>query len=360
VNHPVESVREREPGVGALRETFSRHRVERAARRSPAFATAWRAGELSFLQAAALVPLIHAELPETSVVAWTRRARGFSLRRLRDDVEAALESREYVPGAWLACGGLPDSPEAGRSEFDPEPITPALSEREIGARNRDSERDLAAAPSAESASELASRPAAAPVKPARESCRVSLIVESEVAQLFRALHCSVRRRLEREVGRAVTKGEALGWICAHALRSWNALEARTRREHRVFARDGWRCAVPGCSRMRGLHAHHVVFRAQGGGDEREDLVTLCADHHLRGVHGGTLRIRGRAPHALRFELGLRAGRAPLAVYASGDRRLEAASGSHSVLNRLPSAREFEHGARDGARLHELEGAVHVC
>jgi hypothetical protein len=42
-------------------------------------------------------------------------------------------------------------------------------------------------------------------------------------------------------------------------------------------------------------------------------VTLCAYHHLRGVHGGRLRIRGRAPHAMRFELGLRAGRGPLAV-----------------------------------------------
>jgi hypothetical protein len=131
----------------------------------------------------------------------------------------------------------------------------------------------------------------------------------------------VRRRLEREAGRAVTKGEALGWICAHALRSWNAVDARVRREHRVFARDGWRCAAPGCTRMRGLHSHHVVFRAQGGGNERENLVTLCAYHHLRGVHGGTLRIRGRAPEALRFELGLRAGQPPLAVYASGDRSL---------------------------------------
>jgi hypothetical protein len=172
-------------------------RVERAARRSPAFATAWRTGELGFLQAAALVPLIHAELPETSVVAWTRRARGFSLRRLRDDVEAALESRECDPGAWLACGGLPDSPEAGRSEFDPEPITPALSEREIGARNRGSDRDPQRARAAESESETGAQSSSASAAPDRESCRVSLIVESEV-------------------GRAVTKGEALGWICAHA------------------------------------------------------------------------------------------------------------------------------------------------
>jgi hypothetical protein len=37
------------------------------------------------------------------------------------------------------------------------------------------------------------------------------------------------------------------------------------------------------------------------------------------VHAGVIRIRGRAPHRLRFELGVRRGREPLAVYLSGDR-----------------------------------------
>jgi hypothetical protein len=62
----------------------------------------------------------------------------------------------------------------------------------------------------------------------------------------------------------------------------------------------------------------VVFRSRGGGDEASNLTTLCAWHHLRGVHGGVLRCTGAAPGRLRFELGVRAGRPPLAVYASGD------------------------------------------
>jgi hypothetical protein len=44
---------------------------------------------------------------------------------------------------------------------------------------------------------------------------------------------------------------------------------------------------------------------------------LCAAHHQRGVHGGgpgPLRISGRAPAELRFEL-------PLESFASGDVRL---------------------------------------
>jgi hypothetical protein len=301
-------------------------RIERAACLSPAFAHAWRAGELSFSQAAALVPLLHAELPEASVVAWVRRAQEYSLRRLRDDVETTLVRRECAPEAWLPCGGLLELDDAGRADTDSESVAQAEDDREIGAKSRGADRNLPSAQDATSTSEIAARSIAASAGPAREACRVSMIVETEVAQLFRALHCSVRRRLERDVGRAVTPGEALGWICAHALRSWNAVDARTRREHRVFTRDGWRCVVPACTRMRALHAHHVVYRAQGGGNEGDNLVTLCAYHHLRGVHGGRLRIRGRAPHALRFELGLRGGHAPLAVHASGDRRLAVAGG----------------------------------
>jgi hypothetical protein len=33
----------------------------------------------------------------------------------------------------------------------------------------------------------------------------------------------------------------------------------------------------------------------------ENLTALCAAHHLHGVHGGWIRVRGRAP-ALAWEL----------------------------------------------------------
>ena len=44
---------------------------------------------------------------------------------------------------------------------------------------------------------------------------------------------------------------------------------------------------------------------------------LCAWHRLRGVYADRVRVAGRAPEGLRFELGLRAGRAPLLSYAPG-------------------------------------------
>jgi hypothetical protein len=118
---------------------------------------------------------------------------------------------------------------------------------------------------------------------------------------------------------SVTEGQALEWMLDHAFATWGADDPEVRREHRVFARDGWRCTVPGCSSYRNLHDHHVVFRSAGGSDALANRTTLCAFHHLRGVHGGRIRCLGRAPHGLRFELGLRRGRPPLLRYVAGER-----------------------------------------
>jgi hypothetical protein len=147
---------------------------------------------------------------------------------------------------------------------------------------------------------------------ADETTRFFFSAPVEVARLLRAVVCSVRRRLE------CSEGAAWGWLFDHALESWGANDPRVRREHRVFARDDWRCTVPGCTSYRNLHDHHVVFRSVGGGDELANRTTLCAGHHLRGVHAGRVRVIGSAPKGLRFELGLRQGQQPLLRYRSGD------------------------------------------
>ncbi len=59
-----------------------------------------------------------------------------------------------------------------------------------------------------------------------------------------------------------------------------AVPAAARR--RVMARDGWQCQTPGCGRTRFLEVHHRVPRARGGGNDLDNLVTLCsACHRLR-------------------------------------------------------------------------------
>jgi hypothetical protein len=47
----------------------------------------------------------------------------------------------------------------------------------------------------------------------------------------------------------------------------------------IFARDGWRCTVPGCSAWRSLHEHHV-WRAHGGDNARVNRTAVCAAHYL--------------------------------------------------------------------------------
>ena len=49
----------------------------------------------------------------------------------------------------------------------------------------------------------------------------------------------------------------------------------------VLERDGWRCQV--CGSMQCLQVHHLQFRSQSGGDEEQNLITLCAQCHAQ-VH----------------------------------------------------------------------------
>jgi HNH endonuclease len=119
-----------------------------------------------------------------------------------------------------------------------------------------------------------------------------------VARLL-ATACRAAREAE---GRWLSPGECIGRIAEHFIATWEGALPRLRTpEGRALARDGGLCQVPGCSRAA-AHAHHVTYRSRGGGDEPENLVALCAAHHLVGVHGGYLRVSGRAPGALRWEL----------------------------------------------------------
>ncbi len=58
----------------------------------------------------------------------------------------------------------------------------------------------------------------------------------------------------------------------------------------------------------------VVFRSHGGSNDRDNRITLCAFHHLRGVHARSICITGAASLGLRYEF-------PLERFASGDPRL---------------------------------------
>ena len=133
--------------------------------------------------------------------------------------------------------------------------------------------------------------------------RLMVRMPDRVALLFAAA-CRAAREVE---GRLLSHDQCLVRIAAHFTATWGpALKVRTTRTRRVLARDSGFCQVPGCSR-RAEHVHHVEFRSQGGSDGEENLVSVCAVHHLHGLHRGCVRVRGRAPDGLVWELGEREG-----------------------------------------------------
>jgi len=61
---------------------------------------------------------------------------------------------------------------------------------------------------------------------------------------------------------------------------------------RVADRDGHTCQNPRCDhRSLRVHAHHVVYRCEGGSDELDNGIALCSSCHLRIVHPGHATVR---------------------------------------------------------------------
>ena len=144
------------------------------------------------------------------------------------------------------------------------------------------------------------------------SGEVTLAVPTRVAALVCAAVRAVREREERWM----KVGACLARVAWHFIETWRpVLEVRMTRHRKALARDRGLCQVPGCSRVA-VHAHHVDYRSHGGGDELENLVGVCAAHHLHGIHGGFVRVEGLAPDRLRWEFGVRPGAPPLAVYGA--------------------------------------------
>jgi hypothetical protein len=119
-----------------------------------------------------------------------------------------------------------------------------------------------------------------------------------------ALDLEAAFRAVREVeGGLLPAGKCLVVMARHFIETWKPLvKNRRTRSQRVRERDLGHCTVPGCSRGS-AHSHHVHSRGQGGGNEDENQTGICSPHHLRGVHGGYLRVWGRAPDALTWEFG---------------------------------------------------------
>jgi len=118
------------------------------------------------------------------------------------------------------------------------------------------------------------------------------------------------------------------------------IPSATRR--RVFIRDRFACAVPGCRAARNLDLHHVIWRTRGGTHAMSNLVVLCSGHHGL-VHDGLLELTGVAPDRLVFTFRRLGDDEPHLVLTTEPARFEPAGEEDSV----PRGTESE-PAHDGS------------
>jgi hypothetical protein len=137
----------------------------------------------------------------------------------------------------------------------------------------------------------------------------SFVMPASIAQLLKGTFRVIRDLKNRWMH----VGEYLLEIAAHFILVYEyLLEAvRTRFQH-VRERDGHWCKVPGCSRPA-KQTHHLVFRSHGGSNAGWNLISVCAVHHLHGIHDGRMSVSGRAPDELVWKFGLRRSSAQTAV-----------------------------------------------
>jgi len=270
-------------------------RLERAGQIAPPLREAYRAGRLSWAQAQRLIPLLKREDSAPWHAAWVAHAERVSVRRLDDEVSRALAVGPLEPPPLdPAQGAWPDGRDAA--------VDSETADGSSGATHARSGDSQTGAHSTLFPSTMA----------------FFFTAPRDVARLFRGALATAQRRIEHRSRRTASESEALDAILEHAFDTWELANARLRREHRVFERDGWCCTFPGCTSYGNLHDHHLEYRSHGGSDALSNRTTLCVWHHQRGEHAKVVRCRGRAPEKLRFELGLRPGRPPLARYRSGD------------------------------------------
>jgi hypothetical protein len=253
----------------STRKAWALVAIERTRRRTCSRITkAYRTGMLSWHRCLVLLPV----LSERTADAWIQRAQEVTARRLADEVLWARMACD----AGMQAETLP--PALGASLALDDAVSPLVQIRGSGLT-----RDAAETSSA--------------------GATGSALADVEIR--FRAPE-SVAHLLRWAIGARRSPGEPIWFgllrLLEHVRAFWLAAP-----KHRnpIFARDGWRCAVPGCSSRRNLHDHHVKFRSQGGGNERHNRVAICAAHHQHGVHRGLIRASGNAGEGLDWELGRR-------------------------------------------------------
>jgi hypothetical protein len=258
--------------------------LARRLHRHPVLRERLRAGLIG-TEAALLLGRVLGRYAEPELVeAWMERARTRTYRCLRDEVDVVLLALSFDPQASRWPPG-PDELEAA-AEIERRVQSGEVFRSMLGARSPGPQTSVTLSADLNDPSRGSNR-----VPP------VFLRLSDELYQHWRHIEAEFHDI-------AGPEPSFVGFMCTSLWSAWLAyLEAWDDKWAALYRRDRHRCQNPVCGR-RDVTPHHIVFRAHGGTDELENMVSLCSWCHLEGVHGGRLRVEGRAGE-LRFQLGRR-------------------------------------------------------
>ncbi len=272
--------------------------------RLPHVATALGAGQIG-VEAASQV--VRAATPTTEA-AWVERARERTIKHLREEVSAALvavrcssesncppPTQAELAAFWeleqavvsgRACRGRPGG-SAGAAQPGPSLVEPASEQRRAWCVMLGS---LAAW--LDSGLQMSAGASRAGSRVGRVTLRLRM--SRGTYAWWRTLEAAARCWLAR----------GMSWIRFLCLSLWQAWQHQLGAAvgyDRIYVRDRYRCTSPVCSR-RDVTPHHLRFRSAGGGDDDDNVASVCTWCHLCGVHGGRIRAAGSA-RQIHWELG---------------------------------------------------------
>jgi 5-methylcytosine-specific restriction endonuclease McrA len=253
----------------------------------PAVREAVARGELGYTKARELVSVATPETQDT----WLKVAKGTRKELIRE-VKKAKRAARVDPGQGELLPSSPpvvaprELPVCFRMNLTPEQETrrAALVERlhKLGGVPTDrAELMLEALAALLETKELQGQKCPRGHLPSRPPVQIHVHEDAETGRMTVQTNAG-----ERELSRAETERMRCdAAVCEHGGRNTTTIPPRVRRE--VLARDKHSCQAPGCGRTRFLEVHHIVSRQQGGSNQPDNLVTLCAScHRLWHEQGG--------------------------------------------------------------------------
>jgi hypothetical protein len=268
----------------------------------PAVALALGAGQIGV---EAALQVVRIATPRTER-AWLERAERRTIKHLREEVSAALMAVRF--------SGELDCPPPQEAELDAyaELERAVVSGRACKGRAESAERlsflEACGSVDRRAWQEMLGslhgwlksgvagpvRMSAARLRSSAGRVEVRLQVPRHLFSWWRGLEAQARRHLPPGMS-------WLKFLCLSVWSAWQHLLGAEVAYGAIYLRDVYRCRSPVCSR-RDVTPHHLRFRSQGGGEEAENLASVCTWCHLLGIHGGRIRAHGAA-ESIHWELG---------------------------------------------------------